>query len=353
MNVRILNGALDEHEGRIILRGSLDPAAMDALLVDDYQREVRPASSLGRIMSGYELGSAVPDVELGMRGQKKQLRDSVYTLLDPVYIIDGLQRISAAKMFLSSGKVPYLGAAVHFGTNKEWERKQFKILNADRTRVSGNVIFRNLREDYDAVASLYSMNEDSNFVLRGRLCWEQSRGRSHLITGLTLGKVACMLHSHLTGFRGASASGPELAEKVQKMQELLGKNMLRANIRTLFDLVDEGWGVKRIAFQGKAPHIKSTFLLTLARMLSNHEVFWRENRLLIEADLRRKFAQFPVYDPTVCQLAAGGAGVDPVLYKLFVDHLNRGKRNRKLLERQPLEVETDEEGILETVASQE
>ncbi len=332
-NVRIWNGALDEHEGKVVLRGSLDPATLDAIQMDDYQREIRSVSALNKIMSGFESGSAVPDVELGMRGVRKSYREGVYTLLDPVFVIDGLQRISAAKIFASRGGIPHLGAEVHFGTEKSWERRLFKILNADRTRVSGNIIFRNSKEDFEAVRMLHSMNDDSGFVLRGRISWNQALGRNHLITGFGLGKVITMLHSFQTGISGASASGSDLGKRVQTIYDLVGKNILRANVKTYYELIEECWGLKTIAFKEKAPQLRSTFQMTLACLLANCNEFWRENRLLIEAPLRRKFAGFPIFDPTVIQLSSAGSKTDRVLYDFLKGHINSGKRTKRLTER--------------------
>lgn len=97
--VRVLNGALDVDSERndIILRGRLDPDCLEALLVDDYQREILPAATIREIMPAVETGE-VPDIDLGMRGENcRSEKDGSYVLHDPVYIVDGLQRTTAAR----------------------------------------------------------------------------------------------------------------------------------------------------------------------------------------------------------------------------------------------------------------
>lgn len=338
MSIRITNAALDEYEGHVVLRGSLDPQTLNDLKVDDYQREIRPATSLAMIMKGFEVGSAVPDVELGMRGLRKNVREGVYTLLDDVYIIDGQQRVNAAKQFMAKGGTPHLGCTVHFGTTRDWERDQFIILNTSRTRVSANVILRDLRDMHDGLEAMYNLSiNDPEFVLRGRVNWQQHQRREHLISAMTCCNVTLILHAHLTGTSNAGASTRVIPDRLDILAGLVGKRILRANVKTLFDVINGCWNLRGIAYTAKAPFIKSTFLLTIAKILSNHEVFWRENRLLVESDLRRKLSQFPTYDPSVQTLASTGNKVDPVLYRMIVDHLNSGKRTRRLRERQMLE----------------
>lgn len=335
-HVRILNGALDEHDGQIVLRGAIDPETLHFLLVDDYQREVQPVTTLSKIMKGYEHGSSVPDIDLGMRGNKKVFREGIYTLYDPVYIIDGQQRTAAAKLFQQRGGTPHLGATIHFGTTKEWERKQFKILNADRVRVSSNILFRNDKDVSTAVKMLYDLTEsDREFALHQRVSWDQHKKRSQLLTAMMVGKVACLLHSHVTGLVSSASSAEDLTLKLGNVYELVGRNTLRANIKTFFDILDECWGLKRIVYTERAIFTKATFLLTFARLISNHAVFWREDdrKLLVEADLKRKLSSFPMAEPTVVQLASAGSRVDVLLYKLIIDHLNKGKRTQHLRER--------------------
>jgi hypothetical protein len=338
MSVRLLNAALDEHEGHIVLRGVLDPTTMDQLLTDDYQREIQPVTALTRIMRGFQAGCSVPDVELGMRGHRKQFREEVYHLQDPVYVIDGLQRISAAKLYLQSGSSPHLGAMVHFGTDRVWERNQFLILNAHRTRVSADIILRNFREDYPGVEVLHSLsNNDSHFILKGKVCWEQRRKKTDLVTAMVFAKVTIGLHGHLMGLSSAKGSALQLCAWLEQLSEAIGKPAMKANIKAFFDVVDEGWGLKRVIHVQQTPFVKSTFLLTLARVFSRHTNFWRDERLFVDADNRRKLAQFDVFEAVVKDLASTGAQWNPILYGHMVEHLNKRRRNGRLEERRSAE----------------
>ncbi|MEN9561336.1 MAG: hypothetical protein RIQ56_609, partial [Candidatus Parcubacteria bacterium] len=137
--VRLFNAALDEVEGSptgIILRGVIDPSCLKLLRIDDYQREVQPLGSQKSILRALEKGSPLPSVDLGMRGQDFTSRESAFLLKDPVYIIDGLQRISTAihHLGVKPGSDVRIGAEVHFNTDRNWERDRFHTLNAYRQK---------------------------------------------------------------------------------------------------------------------------------------------------------------------------------------------------------------------------
>lgn len=332
--VRIVSGALDDHEGSIILRGRIDPDSLDSLQTDDYQREIMPISTIREIIEGFKNGS-VPDIDLGMRGDRVREKDEIFSLLDPVYIVDGLQRVSAAKQFKLEGGTPRLGAMVHFNTNHELEVGRFKILNADRNKLSPNVLLRNLRTSHEVICALHSLScDDDGFVMKGRICWNQRSQRLHLITAVTLMKTTGFLHSHIGSGRHSDIF--DLARSLQVIYDKVGRNVFRGNVRAMFQIIDECWGVKAIAFKEGASYLRSTFLSCLAIVLSNHEIFWRENRLFIEADLMRKLKIFPVSDPTVRQLSSAGGQARRMLYQMIVDHMNHGKRSHRLKERRPL-----------------
>ena len=95
-SVKIVHGALDETpENELILRGVIDPLSLGKLKIDEYQREVLSSAKISKIKKGLR-ARRVPDIVLGMRGHRiREVDGSVY-LLDPVYIIDGLQRVTAA-----------------------------------------------------------------------------------------------------------------------------------------------------------------------------------------------------------------------------------------------------------------
>ncbi len=96
--IRIVAAALDEWEGgKIILRGVIDPASLRYLQVAPYQREILPESKIKDLANVMVKGDSLPDIEVGLRGQDFQtMPDGTMLLKNAVYIIDGLQRTTAA-----------------------------------------------------------------------------------------------------------------------------------------------------------------------------------------------------------------------------------------------------------------
>src|SRR3989344_3325912 len=146
MSIKVRHAALDEFDGQIVLRGRIDPVSLGDLKVGPYQRELLPKSKIGDLKTAFKDPSgSVPDLDLGMRGgnfsiDKKAPTEhgEVLILHDPVFIIDGLQRTTAAKELLLEGCEARIGAMIHFGTTEEWEQKRFYTLNVARTRLSPN-----------------------------------------------------------------------------------------------------------------------------------------------------------------------------------------------------------------------
>ncbi len=330
-SIKMNHAALDETlEGEIILRGRIDPDSLPLLKVADYQREVLPLSTIGSIVAGFNNGS-IPDIDLGMRGEKYMERGESFYLHDPVFIIDGLQRVTAARQIIQENgeRLPRLGATVHFGTNERWERNRFKILNADRTKLSSNVLLRNMRHDFEVINLFYRLCQDKAFVMNNRVSWQQRMRRSELISAVTFLKVTGALHAHIGP--GKSSHIDELGAGVQKIMVRTGRNILRENVKTFFQIVDQCWGIRCITYSAGAPYMRSSFLMVLATVFSNHTNFWKENRLFIEASLIRKIKLFPVSsDPYVANLCSATGKAKEILYNLIVDHINSGKRTRKL-----------------------
>lgn len=338
-SIRIVHGALDEvkeSSSGIILRGIVLPESLHKLLRDDYQREAQPLSSQWRILDALNKGEPLPDIELGMRGQGfKTEKDGSFTLLDPVYIIDGLQRVTTAIHFLGQGgdKAVRMGATVHFDTNKEWERRRFHILNTNRLKVSPNVILRNKREESSTIAMIYNLTvNDRPFVLHGRVSWTQRMNKGELVTALTFAKVIGILHSHKAPTQRVAIE--ELVPALDKALQVFGIQAMRENIRTFFSLIDECWGIKRVQYKEGAIYMRGSFLYVLAKLISDHHDFWKrdpqERKLFVDADLKRKISQFPTNDPQIMNLAGSGGKSREILYILLRDHINRGKTTKRL-----------------------
>jgi hypothetical protein len=330
-HVLICNAALDEDsDGDIVLRGRIDPATLYAIKVDSYQREVQGTQKLNSIVAGFAENS-IPDVVLGMRGSRTKDDGASYVLLSDVYVIDGLQRISVAKRLSDAGELPRLGALVYFDTTYDWERNHFKVLNSARVRVTSNVLLRNARHDFTAIESLYKMcYEDTHLVIKDKVCWNQPRRRSQLITATTFLRVVAHLHGHVTGGRGGKID--DLCRGLERLQEIVGRNTLRSNVREFFNLVERCWGISTVTYDG-APQLRCAFLLTLANLLSDHGVFWNNTRLFVSAPLVRKIALFNVMDPQIVNLCSISGKVNRILYLTVLDHINSGKRTRRLVPR--------------------
>jgi hypothetical protein len=351
--VKLFNAALDDAEDSpagVVIRGALDVASLHHLLRDDYQREAQPLTSQWRILDALKSGSRLPDVDLGMRGEDFSTRESSFFLKDPTYIIDGVQRISTIIHYIATnpGSPVRIGATVHLNTTKDWERERFRKLNNWRSKLSPNILLRNMRETNPGILMLYgvSMN-DKSFVLHRRVSWDQRMKKGELITARTLAKTVANLHGHkVSSFRN---NVDELGDGIKKLVEVVGVQAVRENIRNFFDLIDIGWGIKSVQYKEGAMYMRGNFLFMLSRLLSDHRDFWQdasEKRLFINADLRRKIAQFPIHDPEIARLAGSSGSASKILYGLLLEHINKGKTTKRLTARAAiaaLELDDDDE----------
>ncbi|HUD08228.1 MAG TPA: hypothetical protein VMQ52_04070 [Candidatus Saccharimonadales bacterium] len=335
-SVKVINGALDETpKGEVILRGVLTTDSLWIPEVDDYQREVLAQRKVDSLKEAI-MGAGVPDIELGMRGQHCIDRDGVYFLSDPIFIIDGYQRVTAARQLLEKNPeiLLHLGATIHFGTTEEMERDLFEALNLGQTRLSPNVTLRNQRKKIQAADALYRLSNVRGFPLYNKISWNQSMKRGELVTATTFVKVTGMLHSHAGP--GRSSVVLDLIWGVQTIMDNVGRAVMIQNVKTFFELIDGCWGIQRVAYRQSAPYIRSTFMLTLARVLSDHETFWKGDKLVVEPSLGRKLASFPINDPEVIRLASASGMAAELLYSIMVNHINSGKRTKRLVQRRSL-----------------
>lgn len=332
-SVKVIHGALDEEGKEIILRGVICNDSLPLLQTDEYQREVLPQTRIRDLAEAFTTGS-VPDIELGMRGERMQEREGIIYLQDPVYIIDGLQRVTAAKFLLQQGGSPHLGATIHFDTTFDTERERFRILNMERTKLSPNVHLRNFKTDFAVVDMMYNLTFDRGFVLARQVCWAQRMKREDLLTATILMKVSGRLHARFGP--GRCTNVPDLVRAMNTTMEKVGRNIFRENVRVFYEIVDTCWGLRNITFKEGATQLRANFLECLAEVFSMHKVFWTGNRLTVPRDMVKKLQSFPIADPTVKQLASASSQARRMLYQLIVDHINKGKRTRRI-EKQPKE----------------
>lgn len=336
MQLKVLSGALDElTEGQIVLRGVIDPGSLGSLLQPTYQRETLRKAKTQELMEAFRSSTGrVPDVELAVRGERYGCTDSngTYTITGDVYIIDGLQRISAARRFVSEGGKPLVGAMIHFETTEEWERERFDILNMCRTRLSPNILLRNRTAQCTSLCRLYDLCSDESFVLYQRVSWSQYMRREELLTALSLLKTVMRLHSKFGAGRYVSVAG--LWQALPPMMSSVGHATMIDNVKSFFQLLDTTWGIRGILYKDRATHLKSGFLFALADVVSGYPMFWSGKSLCIDRDVQKKIGQFGLNDPNVRAMACSTSSIG-LLSRLLVDHINSGKRTRRLVAPDP------------------
>jgi hypothetical protein len=361
-SVKITNGALEEApDGSIILRGTIAMDSLHSLKVDDYQREVLSSSGSGgrnssKIRKGIEAGARLPTIELGMRGQDFTSSGRTFTLHDPVYIVDGLQRVSAMKQYLEAhdgkvnGALP-IAAEVHFKTTKEVEKERFATLNGNmRTPVSPNILLRNIARGRNnpALTTLYGLsNSDKAFALYERVCWNQRMKQTELLSAMSIVKAVLNLHRHTveqtkegkgTGGHKNQRMGTNIANKHQAVPVLdrvareIGLQTFRDNIKEFFNLIDECYGIRSIEYGEAQGHLRSNFLTVLGSFIANNPQLWKDedqHSMQIDKATRDRFKTFKVNDPEIRRLSAAGTMVIPTLYQHLLIHMNKHKSKNK------------------------
>jgi hypothetical protein len=333
--VKVINGALDEVGNAIVLRGVIDTSTLPNLKVDSYQREERSTSDLSKMVTALKEGKQLPDIEIGVRGGNWTERGGVFYITDECYIVDGLQRVTASKRRLAedSNAIVRLGAMFHFNTNIKWEKDRFKVLNGGeggRVPVSPNVLLRNSADESTSVSALLAMTQnDKEFVLKGKVSWNQRRARGELMNALTVLKIIGALHSHFGP--GRSPRYYHLMKSTDKTMVTVGPNTWRANVRAFFEFLDQAFGVKTIKYADLSAHIRFGFLRTLAQVFADHKSFWIDTKLTIDPRDFQKMRAFPINDPGVVALIGGSSSVNPILYQKIVAHLNSGRRTTRMV----------------------
>lgn len=343
MNLKLFNATVDTvkivGEGgktteHIIIRGIIDWATYDAVQVGPYQREVLPGEKATKLVEAVRT-SSVPDLEFGMRGDRYSTDSSgAYTLKDPVFVIDGLQRLTAGKVVVSRHPdvQPRIGVMVHIDTTEEWEAERFRILNQDRTKINSNILLRNLRTRYAVVEMVLSLCSDPRFKLCNKVTWTQRMKRTELLQAMTLFRTLTYLHSRWGPGRG-QGNPSDVAKAMQQNMENIGQGVMRDNVITFFEVIDECFGgLANIVFREPSPVLKANFLNCVADLFTRHEDFWKGKRLVVPTELRQKLAKFPMRDHEVVRLAGASGSASYLLLRLMVDHVNSGKRTRRLKE---------------------
>lgn len=352
--IKLTNSALEEApSGALILRGTLSTESLKNLKIDEYQREVLSRSGSGgrgpsRIRKGIEAGSRLPDIELGMRGENFSAHGKTVILNDPVYIIDGLQRVTALLDHIEEHGTPNgaqpLGATIYFNTSRQTEKERFAILNGPgRTPVSPGVLLRNIRDKHPSILTLYGLSRnDNSFALYQRVSWDQRMKQQEILKALLLVKTALALHGsihkRILTEKGAAkrdesrAADNKGAATLDRVAKEIGLQNFRENIKDFFDMLDDCYGVRNIEYGEAQGHLRGNFLMTIGSFIANNSQLWdaSERRIKIDSKTMERFRTFPVNDPEIRRLCAAGASmVLPVLYRYLLDHMNKHKSKNR------------------------
>lgn len=357
--VKIIDGSLRERKnGELVLHGYLDFDSLKHLQVDDYQREVLKSSGsggrvTGKISRGLRNGAILPPIELGMRGDHVNSRGGTYFLNDPVYIIDGLQRVTAMIDHMedadNKNSIEPLGAVINFKTTKQWEKERFRDLNTSRTAMSPNVILRNERDKHPSILTLYGLStNDPSFALYQRVCWNQRMNKRDLVSASALVRAASGIHRHVIEATLGSMARPNsrspLAGVVvsrtatgspvtlDKVAKQIGLQNFRQNLKDFFELIDKCWGIRAIEYGEAQGHLRGNFIAILSGFISNNPQLWSDDdqrSIVIDPQSLARFKSFPVNDPEIRRLASAGTMVLPTLYNYLLNHMNKHMKKHK------------------------
>lgn len=342
--IRLTGASVDRVKGKpTAIHGYPDPTSLGNLTIPEYQREILGADKIRKLMVGLADGR-VPDITLGLRGSENfEMHDGTCVIKDPTYIIDGLQRRTAALRLAETGIDPHLGATVLCNTDIRYELKEFRDLNAERTRVGASLLLRNEQTENESVAMLVALTEDPGFALFNRVSWTQRMKPGELINGVTLEKAAGALHSGIK--RGMLEQDWQiLAWNLDLMMGSVGRIVVRTNIENFWKLIDEVWGIKRIAHRNHSPQLAQMFVVVLGRIFADHVDFWAGNRFKVNNDIKAKLALFPIDSDEVASYCSGHGAARVVLYEMIVRHINSGRRTNRLTPRISEEEEEEENG---------
>jgi len=157
-------------------------------------------------------------------------------------------------------------------------------------------------------------------------------------------KAVARLHSRFKSGLLETAHGT-LADNMNTVMKRIGRQVVRNNIKTYWGTIDEVFDIKNVTWKEGAGYLRQTFNMVLSRVFANHQDFWNDASFKINIDLKKKLSLFPVTDPHIASLcSASGPSID-ILYNMIVQHINSGRRSRRL---KPFVEELDEPGLEET-----
>jgi hypothetical protein len=277
--VHITNGALelDDEFSQDVLRGTLDQNSIASLKFDQYQRsEGFRDSEIRALMELYFKNQKVEDISIGMRGETYRREKNDFYLQDPCFVINGRQRLYAAKSAIirRPSLILRIGAKIYLNSTYESENDMFCAMNSTQQRVSATVLLRNKYKVSAAAKALVDLNENSDFALQERIGWDQKMLAGQCLMGMNLARVAGELHEH----KGAYTFGKtyDILASLDNVCVKITPDVFAENVIKFFDVIDEAWGLRN----GKTPEqLNRSFLSVLARLVNSYDNFWDADEL--------------------------------------------------------------------------
>jgi hypothetical protein len=96
--------------------------------------------------------------------------------------------------------------------------------------------------------------------------------------------------------------------------------------------VDECWNIHDIIYRESANHVKSVFLITLAKVLSDYQNFWDDTKLVIAKSYRQKLALLNLNEPSIHTYITSSSAnrSHELLYDKLVKWINSGRSTYRL-----------------------
>jgi hypothetical protein len=294
--VHILNGAteFDEEFEQNVLRGTIDQECFRHLIIDrTYQREQGFSQTLiHNIADAYFQKKKITDITIGVRGNRFRQDGKDFWLIDKAYVIDGGQRLGAARVALA--KKPtlriQLGAKIFFNTTQDSEREMFCIMNATQQRVSASVLIRD-RPDSAAAALLFALNGNEEFALSGQIGWNQKLQAGDALSGFQFTCVAGALHQHVGG--ASHGSTFHVLESLDRACAKVTGAVMTQNIVRFFDMLDECWTI-HVPRKPRPDCLQMTFLLVMGKLVSLYPDFWDGEEFYFPAKYHKRLAKVDI-----------------------------------------------------------
>lgn len=135
--IKIINPSIFDINMHKIIMGFITSDSLPNLKIASYQREEVISEGYLINLKTAILDSILPPIELGMRGSDYKQEDSILYINSDVYIIDGLQRVSACKAVVAEQPSfkPLLQCMIFIDSKESWEMERFEIMNTCSTQL--------------------------------------------------------------------------------------------------------------------------------------------------------------------------------------------------------------------------